>query len=183
MCITQHIAARILIWLAAIAIPMQGVPTVACECSKVSHSPTKIESSEGCCCTDSQAESGRCPCTGAKVCHCGEDSSCKQQSRTCCSVSPERHSCCSGGTCPCCADGNCSCGANCQCGKNNAPTEPVCPPVENNSPERIIADATVLASLATIYQPCPTHQSLSVTVGSESLTSLDRCITLCRFTI
>lgn len=183
MYITHHIAARTLIWLAAIAIPMQGVPTVACNCSRVTHSPKEIEPSQGCCSSASQQGLCRCPCTGATVCHCGEDSSCKQQTHSCCSESPEKKSCCSGGTCPCCAEGNCSCGANCQCGKSSAPTEPVCPPVENNSPERIIADSTALVSLATIYQPCPTRHYLSVSADSALLTSLDRCITLCRFTI
>ncbi len=183
MWITQHIAARTLVWLAAMVIPVQGFPSVACGCTRDTTAIEESVSSQACCNATSQTTSSRCPCTGANICRCGEDSSCKRQDRTCCSARTALHSCCSGSGCACCAEGTCSCGANCQCGNNNAPTNPVAPPVENNSNERIVADSTALASLATIYQPCPTRHQLDVSAGTDASSSLDRCITLCRFTI
>ncbi len=183
MWITQHVVARTFVWLAAMVIPVQGLPSVACGCTRVTPAIGAAVPSQACCSATYQPTPTRCPCTGAKICRCGKSSSCKRQVHTCCSARPEQHSCCSVGSCSCSDEGTCSCGANCQCGKKSTPPKPVAPPAENNSTERIVADSTALASLATIYQPCPTRQDLDVSAGTGALTSLDRCITLCRFTI
>lgn len=183
MWITQHIVARAFVWLAAMAMPVQGLPSVACGCARVTHIIETIESSQDCCSASNQSDAGRCPCTGAKVCHCGEDSCCKRQESTCCCKNPAAEQCCcSNVSCPCSAEGNCSCGANCQCGKNNTPSVPVAPPVESNSTDRVVADSAAIPSVATIHQPSTSRHQLGVYVGADALTSLDRCVILCRFT-
>lgn len=134
MWITQHIAARAFVWLAAVTIPLQGLPSVACGCS-IGYT------------SDLQS----C-CSGVKVCRCG--------------------------------DNNCSCGTSCQCGQDdNTPTEPAAPPIESSSPVRIIADSAATAFSAAIYQLSSTRRNASVGAEADASAALDRCVTLCRFTI
>ena len=150
MWITQHIAARVFVWLAAVTIPMQGLPAATCGCHSIvtcSHETKPIAS----CCASNLAASSKTSARREKAsCHCGA---------------------------------NCQCGPNCQCGKNNAPAEPAVPPAENSSPKRIVADSSAAASFVTVYQPSTTRQHLEKCVGPDALTALDRCATLCRFTI
>jgi hypothetical protein len=201
MWITQQITARIFVWLAAVVIPFQGVPSTTCGCTTAGVRSHETNVTQSCCDSSlatpgktsasccSQKRIGRCCCTGAKVCRCGEGSPCRRQSRACCSVQATNGSCCSGSDsvarqkagCQCGAD--CPCGANCQCGKPNAPSEPAAPPVENSSPERIVASSAAVASLATVCQPSTTRQHLDRCAKADALAAVDRCITLCRFTI
>jgi hypothetical protein len=174
MWIAKYTAARTLIWLAAFAVPVQGLPPAACGCTKTAATN---------CCERSPISAGRCPCTGAQVCRCGESSSCHNPSPTCCSKQNAAPSCCH-----CCSSsgnsGTCPCGSNCQCGKSNAPEAPATPPTENNnSSERIVADATSAGSFAGLYSPDMTQRNLDFNVRAAALGALDRCVVLCRFTI
>ena len=193
MWITQHIAARTFVWLAAVTIPVQGLPSVACGCTSGITSAVEVEQSKGCCCADSssvagttpasccsQQTAGPCRCTGARICRCGEASPCQQQSSTCCSGSKASNSCCSRGD----STTGCSCGDNCQCGKSNTPTKPAAPPVENSSPERNLVDSAAGTFSDTVYLPSTTRQHTDLCAGADAaLSALDRCVTLCRFTI
>jgi len=118
-----------------------------------------------CGCTSSVACSAPagCCCTGAKVCKCGATSA----------------SCCSRGA----SETGCSCGDNCQCSQNSTPAKPVVPPVESSSSERILADSTAAAFLATVCLPSSTRQHLDLHAGANALTALDCCVILCRFTL
>lgn len=149
MWITQHIAARTFVWLAAVTIPMQGLPAATCGCTSIvtcSHETKPIAS----CCDSSLVASSKTSAKQGKAgCHCGS---------------------------------NCQCGFNCQCGKNNAPAEPAVPPVENRSPERVVADSAATASFVTVDLPSTPRQHLERRAGPDALTALDRCATLCRFT-
>jgi hypothetical protein len=198
MWITQHIAARTFVWLAAMAIPLQGVPSVACGCTSSASCCNEVRQCQGCCgagsssaCETASASccseqtTVPCRCTGAKICRCGETSSCHQQGGhrqggSCCSGSIAANNCCSGDE----AGAGCSCGDNCQCGQqNNAPTEPAAPPVENNSPERILVDSAEVASAEAAYLPSTTQRHADLCAGVDALSALDRCVNLCRFTI
>ena len=193
MWITHNIAARTFVWFAAMAIPLQGVPTAECGCTSNATCSNKVEQLKGFCCASSssafestpatccgQKAAGPCRCTGAKVCRCSEASLCHQQSRTCCSVHKASNSCCSGDKCAT----DCSCGDNCQCGKNNTPAEPAAPPAGNSSPERILVGSAEAASSEAAYlSSLATRQHLELSVGMDALSALDRCVTLCRFTI
>ena len=193
MWITKHIAARTFVWLAAATIPVQNLPSVACGCTSGMTCSVEAGQSQGCCCASSssvssstpasccgQKAAGPCRCTGAKVCRCGEASPCHQQSRTCCSGNKTSKSCCSGNDCRT----GCSCGDNCQCGKSNTPAEPAAPPVENSSPERNLVDSAAAASFEAAYLPSTTRrQHFNMCAGVDVLSALDRCVTLCRFTI
>jgi hypothetical protein len=174
MWITKHTAARTLIWLAAFAAPVQGLPPAACECTKVAATN---------CCDRSPISPGRCPCTGAEVCRCGESSLRHKTSHSRCSEQNAPRGCCH---CCCTNDnaGTCPCGAYCHCGKSDAPKAPATPPTEsNNSFERIVADVTSAGSFADLSTPDATQQHLDVHSGTAALSVLDRCVVLCRFTI
>lgn len=181
MWITNHLAARVLVWLTATTVPIQGLPSGECHCSKTSTAVDKAPS-EGCCCC-ARSQPGPCPCTGAAVCHCGDSSPCHKRSHSCCAAenaatSPCRCCCSStdkGGTCPC--------GANCQCGKNNHPNTPATPPVEHNSPERIVADSALAISCVSVQPPCASRQHLDFWTEINSSAAIDRCVILCRFTV
>ncbi len=158
MWITQHIAARTFVWLAAVAIPLQGLPAVACGCDSVVTCSHEIETTPNCCSTV-KAEAG------------------------CCSTDKTSGCCCSKGDSKAAGNSCCPCGDNCRCGENNVPAEPTAPPVENSSPERIVADSLAATSFATVYQLSATRRHSNVSAGADVLTALDRCATLCRFTI
>lgn len=195
MWFAQHFAARVLVWLAAAAIPAQGLPPVPCGCTKAVHRSIELTPSHCCCCARGGASrtsakgccgkqrAGRCPCTGAEVCHCGQACASRQPTHECCRAQRM------GGTCHCagirCHDGDCTCpcGPNCQCGKNNAPPEPAAPPVEHHSPERVLADAIAVASSVTVQYPPATLRHLDVCAAADALAAVDRCVVLCRFTI
>lgn len=198
MWITEHIAARTFVWLAAMAIPLQGVPSVACGCTSDKSCCSEVQQSQGCCGADersafettsatccSQQALGPCRCTGAKICRCDETSSCHQgsgssESGSCCSGSKATDSCCSSDE----TGAGCSCGANCQCGQQeNKPAEPSAPPVEHNSPERILIDSAESTSIEAAYLPSTTRRHTALCASVDALSALDRCVTLCRFTI
>ncbi len=182
MHMTRHTAARTLVWLATIAMPLQSLPTAACGCTTSGAQACEVG---GALAGSGELSVGRCPCTGAEVCHCGELSPCrKSSSHSCCSEKSASPSCCHG---CCCSRGNtgtCPCGANCQCGNSDAPKAPPTPPTENNdSSERILADILSVGSFAGIYSPDATRQHLDIYPVAAALDALDRCVVLCRFTL
>jgi len=167
MYFTQPITTRLIAWLAAIAIPFQGLPAASCGCVRTSGA------AESCC---SQPSTGQCPCTGAAVCRCGESSSCCQPEPSCCSGDSTSESSCQCGT-------GCQCGDNCQCGKSKVPTKPAAPPAENSSPERIATDSTSAATVSAVFLPAFSRQHLELSAGAIALTAHDSCARLCRFTL
>lgn len=180
MWITEHIAARTLIWLAALAIPVQGMSSPTCGCMNSTTSSVRTEGSPDSCCASGSSKSRHCPCTGAEVCHCGEASPCHKPAHACCSKRSATPSCCH---CCCSKDSNetCPCGANCQCGKKDRSEVPATPPVENHSPNRIVADAVTVGCYAEFNLAEATSQHLDVCVWASAISALQRCVILCRF--
>jgi len=183
MRITQSTTTRAYVWLAAVTMPLQGLPLTACGCTGVEQRSVAVSISEvGCgpevvssCC--SQPLAGEYPVVNGTVSRCGE-------------TGQSRHSCCSGESftgsgcnCDCSRQGGCQCGDDCQCAKNSIPTEPVIPPVESNSLERFATDSTSVASFAMAYQPSLSRQLLELNASANVLTALDSCVALCRFTL
>lgn len=194
-------AARLLAWLAIVAMPWQIVPSSACGCSQGSRCSATVTCSEddagsGCC------ETKRCPCTGASVCRCGHSGGrsccygsttrdsqraepCCGSQQTCCNVP----GCCGGGANrserSCCGGGSgCSCGDNCHCGEDSAPpAKPITPPT-NDAPAERVLEAQAIAS--------PINANLAVAREASPLATdaLDMpqdaastCVLLCRFTL
>ena len=168
-------AARMLIWLAAFATPLQGLSPVAGACTRTASLS---------CCGSDLVNARRCPCTGAEVCRCGQSSSSRESSHSCCS---RQNAVSSSGNCCCCASGRdktCPCGTNCQCGKSDAPQPPATLPAANaNDSERIIASATSSVSFAGSCRPDAAQQHTDVSAETVALRALDRCVVLCRFAL
>ncbi len=177
---TQKITTRTFVWLAAVALPFQGLPSASCGCNRVgidSDDAHKVPS----CCADKLSTSGcnppgvdRSHDTDGKVSRCGSERSCCQQEPDCCSRSMKA-------TCQC--SSRCQCGDDCQCAKNNDPAEPAVPPVENRSPERVAADPAAAKFFTIVYLPSTTRQHMDRFSGADALTAHDCCIALCRFTL
>jgi len=160
---TQNIAARTFVWLATLAIPIQGLPSSACGCTQAPVCASEVIASP-------------CSCTGEKMCRCGVASSCCQPKTSCCSSKTSSAASCQ------CGD-QCQCGDNCHCGESSVPTKPKAPPVEKNSPERIVTDAAAAASFGAVFLPSTTRQHLDLSAGAHALTAHDCCVALCRFTL
>lgn len=148
---------RIFVWLAAIAIPLQGLPTAACSCTQATVCASEVVASQ-------------CSCTGAKVCQCGETSACCQPKTSCCSSKTS-------------IEAGCQCGDQCHCGESSVPSKPTAPPVENSSPERIVTDAAATALFGAVYLSSTTRQHWDLSAGAHALTAHDCCVSLCRFTL
>ncbi len=173
MWITQPVATRIFVWLAAIAIPFQGLPSVSCGCTRAEIFSYEASTTRSC---SSKPAAGRCSCTGASVCRCGESSSCCQEGLADGSTGDVSDSSCQCGT-------GCQCGNDCHCGDNNVPTKPAVPLSGNNSPERTVADIAGTADFVSFYLPSTTRQPVDVHAGAYTLSALACCVALCRFTL
>lgn len=155
----QHIAARTLIWLAAIAIPVQGLPAASCACS-VSHP----------CCQQEKLKDGGCATEKP-----GDD---------CCSARRQAalaHDCC------CCQRGKdpgCKCGPGCQCGKAK-PTEPAAPPIENDRPTEKVVSGAAFAGLIAAVAPYSRNATPQLDASRElnAASALDRCVILGRLIV
>lgn len=158
---TKHIAARTLIWLAAIAILGQGLPAASCACS-ASLVGCRQQNLRGDCCTA------------------------ERPGGSCCSAHREGSL---AGSCCCERGGNknkqgCKCGAGCQCGKARQ-SEPAAPPVEDNRPAEKVASDAVLAGLVApvVRAPVLTLGQRDSSLHLSAATALDRCVSLCRLTV
>lgn len=187
MWIVNRFAGRALIWITAAAITAQSLPAASCGCAGRRSGCQSAVRPEYCCSTEakgssccSQRTGSPCACTGAAVCHCGDDRDGRTSS--CCFERARPISCC-------CAekdgDGQCQCGPFCPCNVSEAPkslpAEPSTP--ERSSFQRLVASPAVdKASTDVVVLPSvrPTAESRWHPLAASSL---DRCITLSRFTL
>lgn len=152
-------AAKFVLWLIAITIPVQGFPAVPCRCEGALVNQHANTPNPGCCCGLAEKKAGTCCCSNS-------DTASKP---SCCD------SCCGN------AESECPCGGNCRCGKSEPP-QPLAPvsheyPVEKAAPETNFGDRALLL-------PTPKTPELDGShVSSSTATALDRCATLCRFTL
>lgn len=192
MYFVRPLIARTMVWLAAVATPLQGLPTASCGCTAGSDTVVatmKADTATSCCKKSTRA----CPCTGASICRCGEGSRCSQSNaRSCCSSANGGHasaqaSCCR--TCSCCCCGGdsggagCSCGDNCRCSESEPPTNPATPPVEDSQPDRVLVASSMPVALNDALPIVPRASRLDIAAMAASLPTVDRCVSLCRFTL
>lgn len=192
----KHILGRTLIWLAAIAVPLQGMPSVSCGCQDdgAPHGKCcpKTADSSSCCCAARDANqsrccrsssTGRCRCTGAAVCRCGARSKCHNcHARSCCSRE-RRPSCCATNGENCCQHSSCTCGPFCNCKASPAnDLPPVAPPTSERTPSDQFA-SSLLTSVTTGLIPPPPTVALSPVMGDDhdAASGLPCCIRLSRF--
>lgn len=164
-------AARTLIWLAAMTLPFQGLSVASCGCDRANCCQND-EQPGGCCCSTDQVHEERCCCAGNRA----------ASTESCCAAvgqHPVSRCCCQShggqGTA-------CRCGPDCQCGKSGQPT-PTVPPAESKSPDKVVNGLVSAAAVATVSRPQITRQHHDPSPASNALAALDRCISLCRFTL
>ena len=163
MLTTANFIARSLIWMAVIAIPAQGMQVSTCGCGE-GNVASSANGGSSPCCHSAAPKSGGCCCIAEPATCCGDSTTSADA--------------------PCCSSdsSSCQCGINCQCGKVKAPT-PTRPPVENTGPEKVSIDSLSVDSQ--VYF-CPLHSDerhTSATPSAGVMAALDRCISLCRFTL
>lgn len=177
MWMSKTITTRIMVCLAALTVPLQGLPAASCHCC-----PGQSQTDTECCSeqgssTDSQTT--RCRCTGAAVCHCSDDAELPSISAPTLESRPSDITCSS--EIQAVESGTCSCGTDCHCGSHHQPVSPLAPaPVENNPAEKLV-DFPEVVFVVTI-------DNLSQTAGKTHFNAapqaaLDRCVSLCRFTL
>lgn len=173
----KTIAARVLVWLAAVLVPVEAMPLTVCNCD--SHSVQPVESHVGC--------SGAAP---VAVCP-----NCVGESRTepsCCGKSADQSSKndrCDrtrvSGSCSC--EGQCSHGASCDCAANHA--SPASNPISNQSPadgSKVSLSASPFAGGTTAAVVVP--PSVLAGMGERPTSSIgstapERLSVLCRLVI
>lgn len=165
MLTTANITARALIWLATLAIPAQGLQVNTCGCGGNERSQTS-ESARSCCSSAGEVSDGCC-CAPIEPACCSQREDSSEQS--CCGSSTTSGS-------------SCQCGSDCQCGKVKAPT-PVTPPAENTAPEKVTIDTASVHSTTTLCPPQTSQRQTTAASAFDAIAAIDRCISLCRFTL
>ena len=152
---STHIATRLLIWLAAISAPLQGLSAATCE---------SVGRHAGCQADDVEHGGRPAPTDAAGSCS------------VCTSNTEPAGCCCGGGT-------ECRCGADCHCSQQNQP-EPAVPPAESGSPlERVVADGVASIPAVASHDDKPVTRTHGAVSRFNAATALDRCAALCRFAL
>ena len=155
----RDIVARMLVWLAVIALPAQGLPAGSCGCASCKTCCEQQPSQNSCCSTRRTREARCCASRGHKSAH------------SCCSDAGE------------CGASACPCGATCDCGKTDRQDRSTLP-VENTYPTKNVpGDVLTTISSASSYQLPDTRLQQLAPGDSKTPVALDRCISFCRFTL
>lgn len=159
---TGSLYTRILICLAALTVPLQGLPAATCTCC-----PGYALADADCC--SSQDKSVPCCCTGASRCQCSETASHGDSLSACCDDSQTVES------------ATCQCGADCHCGESPANPIPLTPaPVQKSPTEQLTETKTSELTLTLITQVQATKPINCISVSEYAS---DRCACLCCFTL
>lgn len=158
-------ASTTLIWTIALAIPFQGVPARSCDCTA---SRSAVSAST-----------------------CGRCSS--QQAKSCCFSLCPKHGCCSSEhrqakacCCCCCQAGSgcqhCTCSIDCPC-RQAKPLPPSAPPAEQRPLDEVLTLGLASVSTVAVVPSLNSQPSIVTIASSDGMRAVDRCISLCRFTL
>jgi hypothetical protein len=195
MGITRDTIARMLVWVTALTVPVQGLPAASCGCASSKTGCHKEEQSDACCPAGGRKAVGNarhgycqrqshepCRCTGAKVCRCGESSRCRNETKCCGASNATIEGYHGWSVSVASAPGRCTCGLNCQCGTTSQ-QEPATPPVQKNPTDKVASDWLTTLSVAAVCRPQSTRRQVDARSFARAVTALDRCASLCRFAI
>ncbi|MCA9068227.1 MAG: hypothetical protein KDA84_04855 [Planctomycetaceae bacterium] len=151
--------ARLVIWLMAITMPVQNLPAASCGCSGCGIQQAKTDG-QTCCCELAEREAGTCCCSQRQA----------KSKPTCCSQGRNK------------SGSPCQCGENCRCGQSE-PTQPFTPIPQQHPTEKVAQDANTSTGnlLPLALQTMEGHSKATSLLDTS--TALDRCATLCRFTL
>lgn len=156
----NNIALRTLVWLAALALPVQAIPASSCGCSR-GVSGCQAGQRGQCCCSADTVQQGACCCGRTKT----------ESGPSCCKRAVTSR------------DSGCKCGVNCQCGKAQQPPPAAPAPTENSPAEKITCEMA-LAPFATVgSQTIATPSGDTQPLESDARTAQEHCVCLCRLTL
>ena len=163
-----RLVSKLLIWLTAIAMPLQAGWAADCGCATAQHRASVAScSSAGCCC-----------CTRARA-----SAACCKSLAACCKASKPKRLCCSRAA-ESDAHVGCQCGPNCRCAeRGDSPTQPSAPAPDNGreQSEVKLTVAHVVATAANSADGIACH-SLTESKSAFSTPGTQVCVLLCRFT-
>lgn len=151
------IAARLVIWLIAITMPVQGLPAADCGCSGV--------------CIETESKTDR-PTDGCALA--------KREAGDCCCSKQHpvaKPTCCRENL-----DSQCQCGEDCRCGTDDLP-QPSVPVSQESATEKTAQAANPANGEFLLPAPRTTGGRFKATLKVNASTALDRCVLLCRFTL
>jgi hypothetical protein len=153
----KHFAGRLLVWLAAVLVPLQSLPAAACCCASASQQGSGAEQRQGpsdlCCLT------ARSCCDGTRA-----------DSHSCCKTTHQVPSKCS-----------CRTSGVCSCPPHNSSSDPQAPPEGGRQVVHIAAQP--LAAVSWCLDDSRVSTSPSYGAWSSACSGFERCIVLCRFTL
>lgn len=157
-------AAKAIVWLTVAMFALPATPASACHCATGA-----VVSSCGCCGQQGLSQSGHYSAKGHRAC-------CSQNGNT-------TNSCCKKGSLTAPAEG-CSCGNSCSCKSGQHPAQPADPLTPQEDSPSKVGGAESQASLSTpvalpSVRPLVVYHPERINCGS----SLERCISLSRFTL
>lgn len=153
----SQLTARLLIWLAAMAVSVQGIPAIGCGC----------------------ASDGESCCTGAESqpCCCSNQNPTETASSCCSKTAPQTSSCC--GSNEPTREG---CGPSCRCGTDSG-NVPATPPVPSNESSSTNLICLPIDWEMTSLSAAQAKQDAFFAALSAALDAAERCAVLCRFTL
>lgn len=160
-----HNATRAGIWFLILLLPLQGLGieiracagSVACTSGKADHC--------GCCCSAKRKQERSCCCHAS----------------TCCRSTAESQS-------PCCqhsaaADSSCQCGIGCPCGNAPSSNPPAIPTRDSDSRASNASLVLTLHAFDSALDVKSPQQRIHLQLETIQSLTVDRCSTLCRFTL
>lgn len=151
---------RIVIWLMAITIPVQSLPAASCGCSGWGINLQGNSEGQICCCALAKQQAGTCCCLQQQA----------KSEPTCCHQSSEE------------SGSPCQCGENCRCGQSE-PLQPFIPASQEHLTEKVAQDAYSSSGNSLLLTPQTAESYPKASATFDASTALDRCATLCRFTL
>ena len=153
-----------LILTTTVAIPFQGLPARSCGCT-ASH-----EAASASTCGHCDFEYAASGCSARSAGH------------GCCSGAlrqAKRSSCCGKAKCEC---QNCTCGIYCPC-QQGKQVPPTAPPVEQRPLDKVLTLGLSTVSMAAVIPTMKSQRSIVTLAACDAMSGVERCISLCRFTL
>ena len=178
---TSHdLTVRIAGWLLVIAtaVPTPVLAADSCGCAIDSNGGPKGNKAACCCCTVAWGVSEATD----NCCQQRSDGErpCRRKVHSCCTAVEETH--CTDSHCAICGERGCRCGASCQCRSVNE-MPPAAPLAENDSPSEKVAVKNPPAFVSSVANEPLRKLTFVGALTADALAALQRCISLCRFTL
>lgn len=163
--VTHH-STRVGIWFMILLLPLQGLGIEIRTCAGSVACTADNAVPGGCCCLAKRQQERSCCCHASTASRCSSD----RQSVTCCHRTAK-------------VDTSCQCGIGCSCGNAPSSNPPAVPTRDGDSRTSNAASALMLHAFDTAIAVKSPQQRMVHQLETIQSLSVDRCSTLCRFTL